>query len=379
MRISTKCKGNHARLFKLQLSLMVAVLSLIVAQLLLASPVLASELRVDGGIIQLSVRPGDIFEHTFTVQSSSSDPVLEMLVEAAGFGQKLDGSYYAVPADEDDYPRSAREFITDIDKSSFILNPGPSGAQNVTVRIEVSQDIGDGTYYAIVYVHSLPSGAGQVGTVLAFNIPVVLTVKDTEQTTSGEITDLTAGEVADEETIMISTVFENTGNYHYKARNSVTMTSSAGDQVAESSLALTSSSIVPGYAYSFEAPLTGTGGISELSPGRYEITSEVIGEDGVIKDTQVRVINLEEDYKFPEDRDDTGGSNGDGGVPYLIWIAAVLGVLALIIVGAVIFHCGKRSGSEGKSEKKGKAGHDNRSGPQKRKDSWDDDKWDDDW
>lgn len=379
MKVLTKRKGNHVRLLKLRLSLLAAVLLLAAAQLLTASPALAAQLQVDGGIINLTAQPGDVYEHTFTVQSGSGDRVQEMLVEAAGFGQELDGSYYAIPAAEDSYPRSARDFIADIDKPSFTLNPGPSGAKEVTVRIEVPQEIGDGGYYAIVYVHSLPSGDEQVGTVLAFNIPVVLTVKDTERTTGGEIADLTAGEVADEETIVVSTVFENTGNYHYKARNSVTIMDSAGDQVAEASVPLTSSSIVPGYAYGFEAPLLGMGGISELPAGRYEIISEVIGEDGVVRDTETLVLNLDDDYKFPEDSGDTGVDDGDGGIPYLLWIAVALGVLALIIIGAVLYHWGRRSGSKGKSGKNGKAGTKNQSGPQKRKGSRDDDQWDDDW
>lgn len=342
MKILTYLNGKHSPSLKLSLSVAVAVLLLAVTGALTAPPALAAELRVDNGIINQSVGPGEGYQHTFTVQSGSGEPVMQMLVEAAGFGQTLDGGYFAVPAGEDNYSHSAREFIADIDKPSFTLSPGPSGAQDVTVRIEVPQDIGDGGYYAIIYVHSEPSGAGQVGSVVAFVIPVVLTVGSTERMVIGEITDLTAREIEDGENIVISSVFENTGNCHYRARDRITMTDKTGKQVAEAAVPLTTSSIVPGYAHGFEASLTSAEGLSELPAGRYEVTSQVFDENDMVLDTKVLALDLNDDYRFP-------GEPGDGAPSYLIWIAAGLGVLTVVVAGAVLFQWGKRSGSKGQS------------------------------
>jgi hypothetical protein len=217
-----------------------------------------------------------------------------MIVEAAGFAQALDGTYQALPPGEDTSPRSAREFITGIDKPSFILNPGPSGAQQVTARIKVPQNITAGGYYAIIYVHSQPAGEGQVGIVLAANIPVVLNVGSAGQTTTGEIVDVTTGKVQAGKPIEVATVFKNTGNYHYKARNRVTISDGAGNQVAEASVPLTAASIIPGYGYRFAASLLIAGG---LDAGDYRLSSEVIGEDGAIKDTHEITLEIGESVK----------------------------------------------------------------------------------
>jgi hypothetical protein len=248
------------------------------------------------------VEPGQAIEHTFTVQSSPTDPDLQMMVQAAGFGQALDGSYQALSPAEDTGPRSARDFIASIDNSSFALSPGPSGAQDVTVRIEVPQDVANGGYYAIVHVHSQPTGGGQVGVVLAANIPVVLNVAGAGRATTGEITDLTAGEIEMGRPIQVATVFKNTGNYHYKARNRVTMTDGSGNQVAEASLPLTEASIIPGYAHRFAASLLVPEGLAQ---GDYRLASEVVGEDGTIRDTQQTTLHIAESYSLFAGIDET--------------------------------------------------------------------------
>jgi hypothetical protein len=281
-----------------------ALIALILSVTLLfpATTVIAStSLQIKAGILKRQVKAGETIEHTFTVQSSPTDPELEMIVEAAGFGQALDGSYQALPPGEDTSPRSAREFITGIDKPSFILNPGPSGAQQVTARIKVPQNITAGGYYAIIYVHSQPAGEGQVGIVLAANIPVVLNVGSAGQTATGEILEVTTGKVEAGKPIEVATVFKNTGNYHYKARNRIIISDGAGNQVAEASVPLTAASIIPGYGYRFEASLIISEGLEE---GEYQVNSEVIGEDGAIKDTHETTLEIGESV----DKDNTGVS-----------------------------------------------------------------------
>lgn len=282
-----------------RLSLLAAAFLLVCTQLLLASPALANpgELHIDGGIIQREVRAGESFEHTFTVQSNPTDPDLEMTAEAAGFGQAPDGSYLALSVAEDANPRSARAFITSIDKPSFTLKPGPSGVQKINVSIKVPQNVTAGGYYAIIYIHSQPAGEGQVGVILAANIPVVLTVKGTGQANKGEITELKSGEVLSGQPIKINTVLKNTGNYHYKASNHVIITDGDGNQVTEASVPLTGASIIPGYTYRFEASLAVAGA---LEVGEYQIASEVISEDGTVIDSQKTALNIGASYSlFP--------------------------------------------------------------------------------
>jgi hypothetical protein len=255
---------------------------------------------------------------------------MTMLVEASGFGQALDGSYQALSAGEDTSSRSAREFIVSIDKPSFTLAPGPSGAEEVTVRIQVPPSVAAGGYYAIIYVHSEPAGDGPVGVALAANIPVVLTVTSAERVTTGEITGMTFDEIEDGKPIKVNTVFQNTGNYHYKARNQVTLSDAAGNQLAEASVSLTGASIIPDYAYQFKASLVISG---ELEAGEYRVSSEVIGEDGTVRDSKVTTLEIGEDYDPSGGVAETEGETTPGtGIPAIVWLALALAVLAVIII-----------------------------------------------
>jgi hypothetical protein len=280
------------------------LISLILSVTLLfpATTVIAStSLQIKAGILKRQVKAGETIEHTFTVQSSPTDPELEMIVEATGFGQALDGSYQALSPAEDTSQRSARSFITDIDKTSFMLTPGSSGAQKITANIQVPKDVTPGGYYAIIHVRTNSDGEEQLSTALAMNIPVVLTVSGVQRLTSGEITELNVGEVETGKPIEVATVFKNTGNYHYKARNRVTISDGAGNQVAEASVPLTEASIIPGYGYRFEAYLIISEGLEE---GEYQVNSEIIGEDGTVKDTHETTLEIGESV----DKDNTGVS-----------------------------------------------------------------------
>lgn len=273
----------------------VITLLLVSAFLWPALPALANPdgLQIDNSLIQREVRPGETFQHTFMVRSNPSDPDMEILVEAAGFGQTLDGSYQALSAAEDTSPRSAREFITGIDNPSFTLQPGDAGAQEVTVEIQVPPDVTAGGYYALINVRSQPLGDGQVGVVLAGNITVALTVTGGGLTTTGEITELTVDEVESGAPVRVNTVFQNTGNYHYKASNRVTIYDAVGGRVAETTMPLTAASIIPSYRHLFTATFL----ISEgLEAGEYRVTSEVLGEDDTVKDSRTITLEIEDDY-----------------------------------------------------------------------------------
>lgn len=247
--------------------------------LLLAAPVSADPgLKVTGAKCTASVAPGQTITHRMTVGIGESDPAMDISVDVKGFGQSLDGTYQELGVQADTSPYSVREFIT-LDKRSFHLDPGES--QQVTATISIPEDVGSGGRYALIYIHSKPTGEGSVGYVTAVDVPIALTISGTELIKTGEITDIS---VSPDKPIAVSTTFHNSGNYHYRAKNEVKLKDEAGNILATAVTSPTSSSIIPPYSYQFKVSLSPE---QELSPGKiYYVDSEVTLEDNTVLDTK---------------------------------------------------------------------------------------------
>jgi len=279
-----------------------AVPAIVIALVLLSlCPVIFAEtasaapsLSIEGALADISLSPGQTYIHKMTI-TNGADTALDILVEARGFGQTLDGSNIELTSEEDNSPYSARQYITGIDKPSFHLEPG--GSEVINATIQVPQSISPGTRYAIIYVHSLPTGEGKVGYIVAADVPVILTVPGSTLQETGSITDLTVPEIKSGQPLQVLTTFKNTGNYHYKVKNQVIITDESGATVSNNTSTLTSSSLVPTYSRLFTVAPTLPDAASGLPAGNYNVLSKIMLDDSTVLATKQASFSVSESYQ----------------------------------------------------------------------------------
>ena len=259
-----------------------AVAVVLLLSSLIAVPASANPgLNVSGAILVTDTSPGETLTHKMTVSIGGSDPATDITVQVGGMGQSLDGAYELLEASADTSGYSARQFIT-IDKESFHLEPGMS--QNLTVTVRIPQDVGAGGRYAVISImNTRPTGTTgeeRVTTLTGINVPIALTIKDTQLTHQGKITAL-ATEATGEQAFNIFTTFQNTGNHHFKVKGEVTVSSSQGEVLDTILMPLTSASIIPNLSRRLKATFTPEG---VLADGIYTVKSRVMLEDGTVLD-----------------------------------------------------------------------------------------------
>jgi len=309
------------------------------------TPVQAGELLIYDGILLKTVEAGQLFTHTVTIQSGANDPELEMIVDIGGLGQNLDGSYCILSGSDDISKYSARDFIKEIDLTSFVLQPGTDGAQPVTAIIKVPDDVDPGTYYGAIYIHSKPTGDTQVGVVLAAYVPIVLTVPGAQQDLNGQIIEMSMSEITAGEIITVDTVVQNEGNYYFKAKERITLKDEAEETIAQTLTNLTSSSIIPDNSFRFSVALPLSEGLTE---GTYFVESEILTENGDIIDTREIEFSLENDYEIPPENVPSGNIAGveepESSTP-VVWIFAfcALAVIAVAVISVLVIKLRQKS------------------------------------
>ena len=254
----------------------------------------APGLSVEGALVNIAISPGQTYIHEMTITNSAGNS-LDISVEARGFGQTTDGSNIELTSEADSSPYSARQYITQIDNTSFHLEPGGSAVINATIQVPL--DISSGTRYAIIYIHSLPTGEGNVGYIVAADVPVILTTPGSTLQTTGEITDLTVPEPASGQPLKISTTFKNTGNYHYKVKNQVIIATESGENISTSVSPLTGSSIVPTYSRLFSITPILPDPAAGLTTGNYTAESKILLDDNTIIATKKVSFSITEGYQ----------------------------------------------------------------------------------
>ncbi len=246
----------------------------------------------DAGIIA-TVNPGQTLTHTMTVAIDSGDAATEVSVAVAGVQQFSNGGYELLDASRDTSDYSARGFVT-VDKAAFHLEPG--GSENITATVIVPQDVGDGGRYAMIHVAAKPADTSGVAVTTAVDVPVYLTVNDSQLNHTGEITGITIGEVVTGQPINIFTDFQNTGNHHFKVKGEACVKNDRGQGLDTISIPVTSSSILPGMARQLQASFTP--GVV-LDPGTYTVDSKVMLEDGTLLDQASTTFEVEDPYTAP--------------------------------------------------------------------------------
>jgi methionine-rich copper-binding protein CopC len=234
----------------------------------------ASGLSVNGGLMEMTVAPGDELRHQIIIGVGDDDEPMEAKVGVFGCGFGLDGARINLDPEEDVSPYSARPFLT-VTPESAIVKPNETATFVVTGT--VPEDVGSGGRYALVNVGTPPRGEGQVGIALAAVIPVRLTIKGSDLVETGEITELSASSAE------VSAIFENTGNHHFKASAEATLTDAEGEVVAKAEAPLMYTPVIPTYSWLFKMAFEAE---EELAPGTYTVEVSVIHEDGTVLDTE---------------------------------------------------------------------------------------------
>jgi hypothetical protein len=271
-----------------------AIVAVMSALALLAIPVSANPgLRVSGAICEGEIVPGNNYTHTMTISTRDTDPAMDIQVDVMGLGQSLEGACQALEAPEDTSPYSARSFIT-LNKSSFHLEPG--GSQEVVATIRIPGNATAGGRYAVIYVHTQPTGGGQVGIISAINVPVYLTIKDSQLIYEGKIIELPTTEAVSGEPVEILTMFQNTGNHDFKVKGEVTIKDTQGQILETISIPVTTSAVVPGIIRQLKATFIPQG---ELPLGNYSVQSRVMLEDGTLLDEASGSFEVKEPYIPP--------------------------------------------------------------------------------
>jgi hypothetical protein len=260
---------------------------------LILCPLSATAIKVGGSVYTGSIAPGSSAVHTMNISTNPGDPPMDLTVDVQGLGQSLQLSNTGLSPERDTSPYSARTFIT-VNPTTFHLDPGAS--QEVKATITVPQNVDNGARYAMITIHNAPTGTGSTLIVTAISVPMLITLAGTTTTMKGTITNVAVADVIPGQPIKITTSLKNTGNYHYKVKNNVSVTDSTGKIVAEGGLNAISRTIIPPFTGDFLVNLA-----TPLPVGTYAITSTISLEDGSVLDTKTIPYEIKSPYIAPLD------------------------------------------------------------------------------
>lgn len=236
--------------------------------------------------IEANITPGERFSENITIYTEKDNVPMDLVANVCGMIQTPDGTTNAVAANKDTYQYSAVPFLN-ISPAQFHLEPGDK--KQLTFEGTIPQNVGEGGRYAIIQVESAPTGKGTVGIALALEIPVKLSINNTNHIKTGNITSLEIAKPISGKKQDLTLKFQNTGNYHYKATAEAVIKDDSSSILANASTPLGYSNIIPLAVRSATLTLTPE---KELKPGTYHIEASVVRDDGVI------VASKNEDLKL---------------------------------------------------------------------------------
>jgi len=213
------------------------------------------------------VAPGTTVTYSMTLSSAAADAADDYEATVIGFGNGPNGNYLGIDPAQDTGPYTARPFIT-LDKTAVHIAPGGKEVITATMQLPAS---GTGGRYALINLH--PKAVAATGTgpsfTTAMNVPVMITLKDTQLTEAGTIKSIGVSDAVPGKPVEITTVLTNTGNHHfYGAFVNVTVTDPSGNMVATASTNPSIFALIPGNDMSIKTSIT------SLPAGTYTVNSE---------------------------------------------------------------------------------------------------------
>ena len=248
----------------------------------------------NAGIVNM-VSPGQVFTQTMNVSISPNTPATTVTVDIDGVAQSNNGTYILLDAADDTNPDTARPFIT-VNKSSFYLQPG--GSEALVAAISIPQDASLGGYFAVIHISNPPvaESGSNIAISTAVNVPVYLTIKDSQLTKTGKIRWIVPGTITNGQPVAITTTFLNTGNIYFKIEGETTVTNDQGVVLGDMPITLTGSSVLPNMSRDMEADFLPSG---SLSPGTYILNSKIMLSDGTVLDQLSSTFTVQKPYVPP--------------------------------------------------------------------------------
>ncbi len=247
---------------------------------LIISPV-ESSLSVYGVEFIGNAAPGRHLSHNLTLALSSDElnPV-NLTADILDWLQNSNGSNIGVKENADIAPYSAKKYLS-VSPKNFSISPG--AAQDV--KIEGDVPIGDGGRYAIVMVHTLPNSAKgdrRLGVSIGVNTIVILTISGSKIIKEGKIENLSLVQPISAEQPMVSFMFKNIGNYHYRVNVSAYLKGER-DQILAEAFPEIRGSVIPTAARHIKFSLVPG---SKLESGTYTIKVNAALSDGTYLDSK---------------------------------------------------------------------------------------------
>ncbi len=248
-------------------------------------------MTVDGAYIDLSVNPGETHSKSVVVSVPPDGVGMDIKFVLGGLGYSPQGIYEWLPPEKDISPCSAADFVTEIDNSHFSLQPGHSQAVGITISVPLNLNFSN-SYYSMIRILGVPSETRNVVFATDINVPIMLSVNGVEKQTTGSIIDSSVDEMEPGMPLRISTVFQNTGNHHYRPVNEIVVADDSDAIIARSITQLNGADICPTYNYRFNSTLDIATDEIQLSPGTYSLESRIVDDYGAILDSNEILIYL---------------------------------------------------------------------------------------
>lgn len=212
-------------------------------------------LSIDGALCNLIVVPGQTYQHIIQITNDPNSAEVVVRLEVKELGQDLFGSYVPL-SNTAPGPLSARDWITSIDRSEMILQPGRSAKATVTIQTPLG--IGGETRYAAVHIYSGQTGeqTAGLGTQTTYLVPIVLTPQGLRPVDIGQILGVEVERAAADQPFKFKVSYKNSGNYHYRARGQVLVKDTAGAILSTLDLPVSSTSLIPSFPHQFEVAYT---------------------------------------------------------------------------------------------------------------------------
>ena len=263
------------------------LVGLVVALCLLLALTLSvfAGLRVAGVNIENTVAPGS--ETTYTINiADTTDTPMDVAIEVKGYGDAQSGVDVLAP-EEDGSPYTARHFLS-VSHDRVHLEPGES--QDIIVTAKIPTGIGGGRY-AIIDIHTVPPEGSSFSTVAAVAARVLLTIEGSDLIKSAEISEIQLVESESAQTLEMTAIVKNTGNYHYKISATGSVKNEQGKVVATSSPLQTRFPLIPTYSRQISVPLEAS---ESLPAGKYQLEMEVRADDGTLIAQETGQVELGE-------------------------------------------------------------------------------------
>jgi hypothetical protein len=300
-------------------------------------------LTVSPTIVSVSIAPGGSGSADLTVRSGV---VQTVSVQVAGLGQLGDGSFSYLSAAADTSAYSARSMVT-VSPTTFQMNVGTE--QTISLKVAVPQNAGNGTRYAALRISGTPGTGNQnVGIGVEIGIPILVSLADTQATTTGAVAGLSvASNNLGRYTVTGSVT--NTGNSHYGAPpNQVNVNATVYDATnkvfAGGKEVFTGNSIVPSFSRDFSLDLG-----KPLTAGHYRLEVSAVLQNGTVLGKTALAFDVSGDSVagatsvavMGGNQNNGSGSGPDNGT---LLIAVCGGVLAGALVAALVIVGTRRRG-----------------------------------